>query len=612
MRFSHDLDRVRVIFDDPHAVANAGLMLTATLAQHLGIESVVDELVDLGERPGSAHPGRKVMTLVHSIVAGGDSIDDCDVLRSGSTRRVLGHTVMAPSTIGTFLRSFTFGHVRQLDKVAEALLTRAWGLGAGPGDGPLTIDLDSTVCEVHGHRKQGATYGYTRQRGYHPLLATAAASGEVLHARMRKGSANSSRGAVRFLDELAARLRRAGATGELTLRADSGFFSDRFPAACRRHKICYSITARQVDAVKRAIEAIPEDAWVSIDYTDGGVAEVAETTYKDDRLVVRRSRLVGRQAQLWPDWRHHAFVTNRQGSAVDLDVDHRAHARMELALRDLKEGSGLNHCPSGRFFANGAWLLIAALAHNLVRWVAALGMEVGGLVDAKTVRRRFLALPGRLTRSGRIRTMHLPIRDDRVDRLPRCSLLCSDGGRRAGSGGTWNGDERCGFGGLDHHEHRSDHNQRRRRAASGHRGDRIRLRDVERQLACRRWCRATGKGRPAHRLQRRGRPDTCYDRLHGARWTNPHHRRLHLCVGNIWVDGDPHARRRGRSQCRVRLPGRLHADHGPRKQRDPRQRRTGLQCRLADRKFRDRRHLNQLQGKHPGLDIHHDEHWRNP
>jgi DDE family transposase len=191
MRSSHKLDRLDVIFDDNHAVANAGLLLPATLAAHLGIEALSDEVIDLGPRPGAARPGRKVMTLVHSIVAGGDSIDDADVLRCGSTAEVLGHQVMAPSTLGTFLRSFTFGHVRQLDRLAESVLRRAWAAGAGPGDAPMTIDLDSTVTEVHGKRKQGAAYGHTRQLGYHPLLGTRADTGEVLHARMPRGRPTS-------------------------------------------------------------------------------------------------------------------------------------------------------------------------------------------------------------------------------------------------------------------------------------------------------------------------------------------------------------------------------------------------------------------------------------
>jgi hypothetical protein len=256
----HSPDTLVVGFDDDHAVANAGLLLPATLAQRLGIEQVVDQQVDLGGRPGAHRPGRKLLTLVHAILAGADCIDDADVLRIGSTAEVLGHQVMAPSTIGTFLRSFTFGHVRQLDRVAETIMGRAWAAGAGPSEAPLTIDVDSTVCEVHGHHKGGAAYGYSRQLGYHPLLATRADTGEVLHARQRTGRAASGRGAERFIVELAGRVRRAGATGQLTLRADSGFWSAKVLAACRRHGIRFSITVRQVSTVCAAITSIPEHA----------------------------------------------------------------------------------------------------------------------------------------------------------------------------------------------------------------------------------------------------------------------------------------------------------------------------------------------------------------
>jgi hypothetical protein len=408
MRSSHDLDRTGITFDDDHAVANAGLVLTATLAERLGIEAVVNSMVDLGDRPAAARPGRKVLTLVASMVAGGDCISDADVLRSGATGAVLAHRVMAPSTLGTFLRSFTFGHVSQLDRVAGIVLARAWAAGAGPGDGPTTIDLDSTVCEVHGYHKQGAAYGYTRQLGLHPLLATRADTGEVLHVRQRKGSANTARGAVRFLSETVARMRRAGATGAITLRTDSGFWSERFIATCRRLQVAFSITVRQIPQVKEAIARIPEGEWITIDYTEGGQAQVAQTTYKGDRLIVRRTRLIGPQAELWPDWRHHAFVTDRTGDAVALDEDHRRHAVTELAIRDLKEGAGMNHCPSGKFSANAAWLVLAALAHNLLRWACALGLGIQGPVVAKTIRRRFIALPGRLTRSARRWTLHLP------------------------------------------------------------------------------------------------------------------------------------------------------------------------------------------------------------
>ncbi len=410
MRSSHELDRTEITFDDDHAVADAGLALTATLASRLGLEDLIDEAVRLGTRAGAARPGRKVLTLIQSIAVGGDCIDDADVLRSGASESVLPHRVMAPSTLGTFLRSFTFGHIRQLDRAAGVALRRAWAAGAGPGEEPMTIDLDSTVCEVHGYQKGGATYGYTRQLGYHPLLATRASTGEVLHARQRTGKAASGRGSAQFLSETAARVRRAGATGPLTVRADSGFWSERFISRCKALQVAFSITVRQTSQVKAAIAAIPEDRWIPIDYTPGGEAAVAETTSGDDRLIVRRTRLVGPQAELWPEWRYHAFVTDRQGEAVDLDADHRKHAAMELAIRDLKEGSGLNHAPSGKFFANAAWLVLSCLAHNLLRWVAILGLGIEELVVAKTLRRRFLTLPGRLTRSARRFRLHLPAR----------------------------------------------------------------------------------------------------------------------------------------------------------------------------------------------------------
>ena len=343
------------------------------------------------------------------MVAGADCIDDADVLRAGATGAVLPHKVMAPSTLGTFLRCFDFGHIRQLDQLAEAMLTRAWSAGAGPGAGPMTVDVDSTICPVHGDEKQGAAFGYTHVLGYHPLLATRADTGEVLHVRFRKGSAGSGRGAERFVRELVGRCRRAGAAGPLTLRADSGFYSRHVVKACRDHDVRYSITAPQNPGVQRAIAGIDEESWIPIDYTEGGEAWVAETTYGDGhRLVVRRTRLADPQPTLFPVFRYHAFITDRGGNVVALDADHRRHTVIELAIRDLKEGSGLAHCPSGRFGANGAWAVLSTIAHNLLRWVAALGLQIRGPIVAKTVRRRFLALPGRITHRARHRQLHLP------------------------------------------------------------------------------------------------------------------------------------------------------------------------------------------------------------
>ena len=414
---SRGIDRIEAVFDDPHLVANAGLVVPATLMSRLGLEGLINQTVRLAGRVGGSRPGRKVLTLVATILAGGSHIDHADVLRSGATRAVLPFRVMAPSTLGTFLRAFTFGHIRQLDAVIAEALRRAWALGARPSDETMTIDLDSTICEVHGHQKQGAAYGYTRKLGYHPLLATVAETGEVLHARLRKGS--SQRGAKRFVEELIARVRRAGAPAALCLRADAGFWSHGLIDTLARLGVGWSITVTINNSIRAVIDAIAQDAWIPISYPDGGEAAVAETTYvtgrgrrrRSYRLVVRRSRLTDpAQQALWPDWRYHAFVTSSIADAVTVDRFHRDHASVELAIRDLKEGAGMQHCPSGRFFANAAWLACAVLAHNIVRWTAQLGGTRHGdeLTVARTVRARLLNLPGRLVnRSGRP-TLRLP------------------------------------------------------------------------------------------------------------------------------------------------------------------------------------------------------------
>jgi len=416
---SRSIERVEVTFDDPSLVADAGLILPATLMVRLGLEDLVNATLRLVNRVGGARPGRKVLTLVVSILAGGSHIDHAERLRAGATQRVLPFRVMAPSTLGTFLRSFTFGHIRQLDRVIAETIRRAWSLGAGPGVAPMTIDLDSTICEVHGRAKHGAAYGYTRVLGYHPLLATWAATGEVLHARLRKGS--SQRGHTRFVEELIARVRRAGAVGGLVVRADSGFWSFALIDTLRRLGVAWSITVSISPRIRACIEAIDESAWEAIVYPDGGRAEVAETTYvtasrgghRSLRLIVRRTRLTGRaQLALWPHWRHHAFVTDLDMATVAVDQFHRDHARVELAIRDLKEGAGLEHCPSGQFFANAAWLGCAVLAHNLMRWTARLGQLHGDdrLNVARSIRSRVIGLPGRLVnRSGRL-VLRLPDR----------------------------------------------------------------------------------------------------------------------------------------------------------------------------------------------------------
>jgi Transposase DDE domain group 1 len=405
------LDAINVVFDDDRSVADAGVLVAATLARRLGIEALVNECVDLGRRVGYFRPGRKVMSLVHAMLLGADSIDDCDVLRSGRTGRVLGHRVMAPSTLGTFLRAFSFGHVRQLDRVLGLLLARAWRTGAGPGEGRLVIDVDSFVREVHGKQKQGASYGYTSKLGYHPLVATRAGSGEVLHMRFRTGRANTQRGIIRFCDELIARVRCAGATGEILLRADSGFQNQKLRARLAAKGVLYSISVKLTAPTVAAIDLIAEDAWVRLaDYPQTGEAQIAETTIKGERLIVRRVRLVGPQAQLFPTWRHYAALTNRTEPLAIVEAEHRDHANIELEIRDLVD-QALAHAPSGQFNANAAWTVIAAIAHNLHRWTELIGLPDNTTPRrAQTNRRRMLAMPGRLTSHSRRLTLHLPAR----------------------------------------------------------------------------------------------------------------------------------------------------------------------------------------------------------
>jgi hypothetical protein len=404
------LDGVAVTFDDERAVADAGVVLTATLAKRLGIEALVDQAVDLGDRPGAANAGAKVMTLVSAMALGADCIDDCDILRAGRTGEVLDHEVAAPSTLGTFLRAFTFGHVRQLDRVLADGLTRAWAAGAGPGQERLVLDVDSFVGEVHGCAKQGAAFGYTRVRGYHPLLATRADTGEVLHIRLRKGSANTARGMLRFCDELIARVTRAGASGPKLLRADSGFWSRATFNRLDRAGWQFSIGVRLQPHVRAAIEQIDEHAWTTLaDYPPTSIAQIAETTLGDRRLIVRRVRTLDRQGELLPSWELFPFATNRTDALTVVEAEHRQHAVVELAIRDLKD-QALAHFPSGKFTANAAWTVIACLAHNLLRWTSVLGLPGHTIRAARTMRRRLLILPGRLTRTARRWTLHLPAR----------------------------------------------------------------------------------------------------------------------------------------------------------------------------------------------------------
>ena len=409
------IERLSARFDDDHAIADAGLVLPATLAAKLGLRRLFDQHVQLTGRVGHANAGLKAMTLVHSILAGGECIEDAAALRAGATQAVLGHELRAPSTLGTFLRSLTWGHVRQLDQVASELLARAWRAGAASGERPLTLDIDSTLCETYGQRKQGTRVSYTGVHGYNPLIASLAESGEVVHARLRGGNANTARGAAGFLTEAINRLRRAGAMAVLTVRADSGFYRQDIVTACRKADVRFSITVRLQKNVLQVIEGIEEEAWAEIPYWGEGGAAVAEAAYapfghkQAVRLVALRTQPPqGSQLALFKRYTYHAFITDQAGEVLTLEASHRRHAEVENVIRDLKYGLGLNHFPSGRFAANAAWLILNTIAHNLAVWVTRIGLPALPLLTTRTLRRRLWCLPGRLTHSARRWTLHLP------------------------------------------------------------------------------------------------------------------------------------------------------------------------------------------------------------
>lgn len=339
MRASHDLCGVSISFDEPNLVPSAGLLPAAALAQRVVLAGLIDGRLRLARH--GANSGTKALSVIGAVLAGADSIDDTDVLRAGAMGEVFDK-VRAPSTLGTWLRSFKWHNVRQLDAVSRELLKRLWAAGAGPADpgGPLTVDLDSTIVAVFGRTKQGADFGYTKVRGYHPQLATLAETGQVLFCRLRGGSAGAARGAKTLLTETISRLRHAGATGQLTVRADSAFYSRAVLSTAARLGVQFSVTVRQDRKIRAAITAIEEAMWAPIPYwlssPEVSGAEVAETAYTcfagstdavTVRLVVRRVRPTpGSQLALFTDWDYHAFVTDRPGDVLDVEAEHRRHA----------------------------------------------------------------------------------------------------------------------------------------------------------------------------------------------------------------------------------------------------------------------------------------------
>ena len=430
MRVCHG---VTATFDDPNLVSCAGLAPVLELAERAGLQDLVTEHVRI-DKPGGGNAVLKVLALVAGMIAGADSVEDMDLLRHGAMRRLFTG-VRAPSTLGTFLRTFTFGHVRQLDAVASRLLInlcRRGPLLAG-ADTLAYVDVDDTVKPTFGYAKQGAGRGYTGVKGLNVLLAiisTPTSRPVIAAARLRKGSTNSAKGAHRLVADSLVTARSCGATGRLVLRADSAFFQSDVIAAVLRHKACFSITARLNAPVRKAIEGIAEDVWTPIEYTnavwdetaqawisDAEVAEIAFTAFGSlakakqvtARLIVRRVPDVNpaNQNPLFTVYRYHAVFTNSPLPMLEAESAHRGHAIVEQVIADLKNGP-LAHLPCGSFTANSAWLVCAAMAFNLTRSAGVLASALHAKATTGTIRAQLINVPGRLARSARRLVLHLP------------------------------------------------------------------------------------------------------------------------------------------------------------------------------------------------------------
>ena len=418
-----------------------GLVPVLGLAEKAGLQALADQQLTVPTDKG-AHAGLKVSALVAGMVAGADSIEDMDLLRHGGMTRLFTG-IYAPSTLGSFLRSFTFGHVRQLDAVAARLVVNLAGqTPVLPDVGQIAyLDVDDTIRATYGYAKQGVGYGYSGVKGLNALIAalsTPSGAPVIVATRLRKGSANSARGAARLVADALKTSRACGASGKeglLVVRADSAFYGRDVVAAITRAKARFSITDRQDAAVKRAIAGISEDAWTTIRYphavfdeqlgqwvSDAEVAEVPFTAFASRgkkyavaaRLIVRRVRdqnpdhlVADEQGELFPAWRHHAVFTDSPLVMLQAEADHRRHAIIEQVIADLK-GGPLAHLPSGKFNANGAWLVLAAMAFNLTRAAGALASRFHAKATTATIRRQLINVPARPVRSARRIHLRLP------------------------------------------------------------------------------------------------------------------------------------------------------------------------------------------------------------
>lgn len=432
MKVSHT---PRSVFDDHNLVSTAGLVPVMELAENAGLHDRLSRLtVD------SPNAALKAAGLIAGMLAGADSIDDMDVLRHGAMT-TLFDGIRAPSTLGTFLRTFTHGHVQQLASVNTALLASLTAqlpaLLPTTADSLTFIDIDDTIRAVHGHAKQAAGYGYTGVKGLNLQLAaisTPESMPLIAATSLRRGNTNSAKGAGRLATRAINTARTAGVTGQIMTRADSAFYTHKFVTAATAAGNWYSVTARQNTAVNRALAAIDESAWIPINYTnaiydqtehrwisDAEVAEIAFTAFTRHgtgtpircRLVARRVKRLSpapatsgaAQGELFTAHRYHAFITNSSLDTETADAVHRDHAVIEQVIAELKNNA-LAHLPSGKYAANAAWTALAAIAFNLARATA----TAAGMARARwaTVRTRLITLAARPARRSRQVIMHLP------------------------------------------------------------------------------------------------------------------------------------------------------------------------------------------------------------
>ena len=441
MQLCHTSRATSAVFDDPNLVSFAGLVPVLALARTVGLQELAQTHLTVPTDKG-ANAGLKVTSLVAGMVAGADSIDDMALLHHGGMDRVFANAY-APSTLGSFLRSFTFGHVRQLDAVASRFLTRLaaqaplMDTSAVPGE-RVMVDIDDTIIEVHGYSKQGSGYGYSGVHGLNALLATVSTKDTapvVVAQRLRKGSCGSPRGAKRLIAD-ALKTVTSVSSAKALVRADSAFYGHATVGAALRAGADVSVTVRLDPKVKAAIATIDEDAWTAIEYTDAvfdeqtqtwvsraEVAEIGFTAFTSrkaaeqvsGRLVVRRipdlnpSKKDG-QETLFDTWRFHAFFTTTAHDLADTvtaDKTHRGHAIIEQVHADLKHAA-LAHLPSGKFTANAAWLVLAVMAFNLTRAAATITSPKLAKATTATIRRKLIAVPARIASSARRVTLHLP------------------------------------------------------------------------------------------------------------------------------------------------------------------------------------------------------------